>query len=106
MKIGTPKELAAGENRVAMTPESALQLQKLGYDCVIETGAGVKAGFADAAYEEAGVAVVDGPDALWSQADIIAKVQPPSDEEVGRLNADKTLILGTGMSTATFPSTR
>ncbi|MBN9674469.1 Re/Si-specific NAD(P)(+) transhydrogenase subunit alpha [Salipiger bermudensis] len=92
MKIGTPKELAAGENRVAMTPESALQLQKLGYDCVIETGAGVKAGFADAAYEEAGVAVVDGPDALWSQADIIAKVQPPSDEEVGRLSADKTLI--------------
>ncbi len=75
-----------------MTPESALQLQKLGYDCVIETGAGVKAGFADAAYEEAGVAVVDGPDALWSQADIIAKVQPPSDEEVGRLSADKTLI--------------
>lgn len=40
MKIGTPKEIFAGEDRVAMTPASAKDLQKLGYDCVIETGAG------------------------------------------------------------------
>ncbi|WP_286852629.1 hypothetical protein, partial [Leisingera sp. UBA4491] len=44
MLIGTPRELAAGESRVAMTPESAVQLQKLGYDCAIETGAGAAAG--------------------------------------------------------------
>ena len=48
MKIGTPKEVLKGENRVAMTPDSALQLQKLGYDCAIETGAGDNAGFKDA----------------------------------------------------------
>ncbi|WP_170485409.1 hypothetical protein, partial [Ruegeria atlantica] len=40
MKIGTPKEIYGGENRVAMTPDSAVQLQKLGYECLIEKGAG------------------------------------------------------------------
>ena len=54
MKIGTPKELFAGENRVAMTPASALELQKLGHDCVIETKAGEAAGFSDKAYKDAG----------------------------------------------------
>ncbi|MFW8636822.1 NAD(P)(+) transhydrogenase (Re/Si-specific) subunit alpha, partial [Cribrihabitans pelagius] len=57
MKIGTPKEIIPGENRVAMTPDSARQLQKLGYTCAIESGAGAGAGFSDAAYEAAGVEV-------------------------------------------------
>ncbi|MGR3585706.1 MAG: Re/Si-specific NAD(P)(+) transhydrogenase subunit alpha [Pseudooceanicola nanhaiensis] len=92
MKIGTPKEVFEGEARVAMTPDSALQLQKLGHECFIETGAGVRAGFLDSAYEEAGVTVLDSAAALWETADIIAKVRPPSDEEAGRLTADKTLI--------------
>ena len=55
MKIGAPKEIFEGENRVAMTPDSALQLQKLGHECFIEAGAGAQAGFSDAAYEAAGV---------------------------------------------------
>ncbi|WP_370282169.1 Re/Si-specific NAD(P)(+) transhydrogenase subunit alpha [Pseudooceanicola sp.] len=92
MKIGTPKEVFEGEARVAMTPDSALQLQKLGHECFIETGAGVRAGFLDSAYEEAGVTVLDSAAALWETADIIAKVRPPSDEEAGRLTPDKTLI--------------
>ncbi len=57
MKIGSPKETFEGEARVAMTPDSALQLQKLGHECFIESGAGEKAGFSDAAYEAAGVTV-------------------------------------------------
>jgi len=61
VKIGAPKEIFEGENRVAMTPESALQLQKLGHACLIESGAGARAGFSDAAYAAAGVTVV--PDA-------------------------------------------
>ncbi len=92
MKIGTPKELMEGEARVAMTPDSAKMLQKLGYDCAIETGAGDKAGFPDAVYEEAGVEIVKSADALWSGSDIIAKVQPPTDAEVGQLSENKTLI--------------
>src|SRR5210317_1128045 len=92
LKIGTPKEIFAGENRVAMTPDSALQLQKLGYDCIIETGAGANAGFSDATYEAAGVTVVKTAAALWKEADIIAKVRQPETAELKRLTADKTLI--------------
>ncbi|MFV1875464.1 MULTISPECIES: Re/Si-specific NAD(P)(+) transhydrogenase subunit alpha [Nioella] len=92
MKIGAPKEIEAGENRVAMTPDSAVQLQKLGYDCLIEAGAGEKAGFADADYEAAGVSVVKTAAALWKDADIIAKVRIPNETELKRLTADKTLI--------------
>jgi len=92
VKIGTPKEVEAGEARVAMTPDSARQLQKLGHDCLIEAGAGALAGFSDALYEEAGVTVVADAEALWSQADIVAKVNTPTDDELARMNADKTLI--------------
>ncbi|UWQ40201.1 Re/Si-specific NAD(P)(+) transhydrogenase subunit alpha [Leisingera aquaemixtae] len=92
MKIGTPKETYAGENRVAMTPESAVQLQKLGYDCAIETGAGAAAGFSDAAYEAAGVEILKTPAALWKAADIVAKVRQPDAAELKRLAKGKTLI--------------
>ncbi|MCJ7872475.1 Re/Si-specific NAD(P)(+) transhydrogenase subunit alpha [Phaeobacter sp. J2-8] len=92
MKIGTPRELFEGEARVAMTPESAKQLQKLGYDCVVKSGAGAKAGFSDATYEAAGVSVVSDAAALWEQSDIIAKVRQPDTTELGYLTADKTLI--------------
>ncbi len=92
MKIGAPKELAEGENRVAMTPASARDLQKLGHACVIESGAGLAAGFSDAAYEEAGVEVVKTAAALWKAADIVTKVRPPVDAEVKRLRAGQTLI--------------
>lgn len=92
MKIGTPKEVFDGEARVAMTPDSALQLQKLGHECLIETGAGAQAGFSDAAYEAAGVTVVKTAASLWKDADIIAKVRQPETAELKRLSADKTLI--------------
>ena len=92
MKIGTPKEVSAGEARVAMTPDSALQLQKLGYECVVESGAGVAAGFADSLYREAGVKVVKTAAALWKAADIITKVRPPNATEAKRLTDEKLLI--------------
>ncbi|MBT6534406.1 MAG: Re/Si-specific NAD(P)(+) transhydrogenase subunit alpha [Marinovum sp.] len=92
MKIGTPKETFIGEARVAMTPDSALQLQKLGHECLIETGAGQAAGFSDALYKDAGVKIVKTAAALWKAADTIAKVRPPSDTEAKRLTNGKTLI--------------
>lgn len=92
MKIGTPKETFVGEARVAMTPESALQLQKLGHECLIETGAGQAAGFSDAVYKDAGVKVVKTAAALWKAADTIAKVRPPNETEAKRLSDGKTLI--------------
>jgi NAD(P) transhydrogenase subunit alpha len=92
LKIGSPRELFAGEARVAMTPDSALQLKKLGYDCIIESGAGKAAGFSDDAYRVAGVEVVEGAEALYASADVIAKVRPPETVEVERLSSGKTLI--------------
>ncbi|WP_281984166.1 Re/Si-specific NAD(P)(+) transhydrogenase subunit alpha [Thalassorhabdomicrobium marinisediminis] len=92
MKIGTPKETYEGENRVAMTPASARDLQKLGHECVIETKAGLAAGFADADYEAAGVEVVKTAAALWKAADIVAKVRVPNETEMKRLRANQTLI--------------
>ncbi|TCP42967.1 Re/Si-specific NAD(P)(+) transhydrogenase subunit alpha [Rhodovulum marinum] len=92
MKIGAPKEIFEGEARVAMTPDSAAQLQKLGYTCLIETGAGEKAGFADSAYEAAGVEVVHSAAALWQAADIVVKVREPSAAEADHLRRGQTLI--------------
>jgi len=92
VKIGTPKEIFEGEARVAMTPDSARALQKLGHECLVEKGAGLAAGFTDAAYEEAGVTVIGTAAALFKEADVIAKVRPPSETEIKRLNGSKTLI--------------
>ncbi|AQS47722.1 NAD(P) transhydrogenase subunit alpha [Thioclava sp. JM3] len=92
MKIGAPKEIFEGEARVAMTPDSALQLQKLGHECFIETGAGVRAGFTDEAYEAANVTVVKTAAALFKDVDFVIKVRPPSDTEVKRLKPGQTLI--------------
>jgi len=92
VKIGAPKEIFPGENRVAMTPDSALQLQKLGHSCVIETGAGAASGFEDAAYAAAGVEIVPSAEALFAAADVVVKVREATAEEMGRLRPDQTLI--------------
>ena len=92
MRIGTPKEIYEGENRVAMTPDSAVLLQKLGHECFIEAGAGAKAGFSDKSYKDAGVTVAKTAAALWKEVDIIAKVRPPEEVEVKRFRKGQTLI--------------
>ena len=92
MKIGVPKETFAEENRVALTPDSALQLQKLGHECLVETGAGQAAGISDAAYANAGVKLVKSATELFKQADVLAKVRPPSAAEAKKLREGQTLI--------------
>ena len=92
MKIGTPKEVLEGENRVAMTPDSARALQKLGHDCAIETGAGARAGFSNADYEAAGVEIIKTAAQLWKAADVVAKVRPPTETEAKRMRKGQTLI--------------
>ena len=92
MKIGAPKETFEGEARVAMTPDSALQLQKIGHTCFIEAGAGLAAGFTDAAYEAAGVTLVNTAADLFEQVDVVVKVRPPSTAEAGQLRNAQTLI--------------
>jgi len=92
MKIGALKETAPGEARVALTPESAGRLQKLGYDCLVETGAGAAASITDSAFEAAGVTVVASASELWDQADVIIKVREPSLAEINAAPDGKTLI--------------
>ena len=92
MRVGAPKETAPGEARVAMTPESAGRLQKLGYACVIESGAGLAASIPDAAYQAAGVEVVASAAELWAQADVVVKVREPSTAEVEAAPKSRILV--------------
>ncbi len=92
MKIGAPREIFEGENRVAMTPDSALQLQKLGHSCLIESGAGKKAGFSDDAYAAAGVTVVPDAASVFTLADVVVKVRGPEKSEAEMLRKGQTLI--------------
>ncbi len=92
MKIGAPKESFPGEARVAMTPQSAVDLKKLGHACVVETGAGAAAGFSDDAYAAAGVEVLPTAEALWQAADVVVKVRAPDAAEAGRLRTGQVLI--------------
>jgi NAD(P) transhydrogenase subunit alpha len=90
--IGAPKETQDGEKRVALTPQSASALKKLGYASMVEAGAGAAAGFSDAAYSEAGVEVVASPAELWERADIVAKVRAPTSDEVARARSGQILV--------------
>lgn len=90
MRVLIPTERAAGERRVAATPETVARLQKLGFEVAIEAGAGSEAGFDDAAFAAAGAELV-GPDA-WATADVVAKVCPPTSSEVAAMRPGATLI--------------
>ncbi|HEX2451923.1 MAG TPA: Re/Si-specific NAD(P)(+) transhydrogenase subunit alpha [Gemmatimonadales bacterium] len=87
MRIGVPQETAPGERRVALVPESCKKLVQAGYEVAIEAGAGVDAGYADAAYREAGAAVESERAALVGSSDLLLKVGPPARDEVGWLRA-------------------
>jgi len=78
MRIGVPKETAPGERRVALVPESAKKLKQAGYDIAVEAGAGLPAGYPDAAYRDVGITLEPDPAALLGAADVELKVGPPS----------------------------
>ena len=92
MKIGALKEIKPGEARVALTPDSATQIAKLGHECFVESGAGLAAGFSDTLYEAAGVTVVADADALCAATDVVIKVREPELPEIERLREGQTLI--------------
>ena len=92
MKIGVPRETHPGERRVATTPEVAGQLQKLGYDVVVEKDAGAEASFSDEAYKEAGCSIAGSAADIWSGSDIILKVRPPEGDQASGLKDSQTLI--------------
>jgi NAD(P) transhydrogenase subunit alpha len=87
MIIGIPRESHGGETRVAATPQTVGALLKLGYSVVVESGAGAASSFADTAYIEAGAEIGDP----WG-ADIVLKVNAPSDDEIAALRDGATLV--------------
>lgn len=91
MIISIPKESYKGEKRVALTPDSATQIMKLGHELRIEKGAGKLAEYSDADYKEAGVAVVDA-ESIWTSTDVIMKVRGVTDEEADKVAGGTTLI--------------
>jgi len=81
MKIGIPKETAPGETRVAFVPALAAALLRDQHEVLVEAGAGLGAGFSDAQYAAAGVRVIGSAAEVFATADVILKVQPPSETE-------------------------
>ncbi|NEQ50260.1 MAG: Re/Si-specific NAD(P)(+) transhydrogenase subunit alpha [Leptolyngbya sp. SIO3F4] len=99
-RIGIPKEITSGECRVAATPKTVKKLQSLGFDVLVETGAGERAEFSDQAYRDAGCQVVANAIELWQQADIVLKVEPPTHHH--ELNCDETELVHSGQTLISF----
>jgi NAD(P) transhydrogenase subunit alpha len=87
MRVGVPKETAPGERRVALVPDAIAKLE--GISVAVERGAGVPAGFVDAAYEEAGAELVDD---AWEGVDGVIKVAKPTADEVAKLRTGEVLV--------------
>ena len=92
MKIAVPKETVPGERRVALTPEAVAGLVKSKLEVLVETGAGDGAFHSDEAFTQAGARIVPNAAALYSQADIVTKVQKPTLEEVEQLREGTVLV--------------
>ena len=90
MLIGVPRELLDNESRVAATPKTVQQILKLGFEVIVEHDAGFKASFEDQAFAAAGAKIGDVAQ-VW-QADIIFKVNAPTDEEIALIKEGATLV--------------
>jgi NAD(P) transhydrogenase subunit alpha len=91
VKVGIPKETAPGERRVALVPESVARLVSSALEVIVERGAGAASFHSDPAYEQAGARIAPNATGAY-EADVIAKVQRPLEDEVERLRAGQVLI--------------
>ena len=92
MKLGILKERIAGERRVALVPESVGRLVKAGNEVLVERGAGVPSFYADDTYTQAGARIVPDSSGVYAEADLVAKVQRPVTDEVGRLRSGQIVV--------------
>ena len=92
MILAVPKEILDREHRVAITPGNISTLQKLGYEVQIEAKAGESAAMPDQAYVDQGAVIVNEAEKIWTQADVILKVNPPTMQEAGWIREGATLI--------------
>jgi NAD(P) transhydrogenase subunit alpha len=92
MRIGVPREIFLGEKRVATVPDVVTKLVKLGFDVLVEQGAGELADLSDGAYVEAGATIAPSAAELWRGSDIVFKVRAPTADEVALMHEGQTLI--------------
>jgi len=92
VKVGTPKETAPDERRVALVPDTVSRLAAATLEVRVESGAGSEAFITDQAYEQAGAKIVKGPAALIGEADAVLKVQAPSEAEIALFKKGAVLI--------------
>ncbi|WP_284126282.1 alanine dehydrogenase [Parerythrobacter aestuarii] len=91
MRIGCPKEIKNHEYRVGLTPESARELASRGNEVWIQSGAGLGIGATDDEYRAAGARIVDGPDPIFAECEMVVKVKEPQAEERAKLRKDQIL---------------
>jgi NAD(P) transhydrogenase subunit alpha len=91
VKIGVPREIAEGEERVGLVPETVGRLVKEGFEVLVETGAGRDYNL-DENYEEAGATVVEDAGKVYGEADLVVKVASPTEEEVGLMREGQILV--------------
>jgi H+-translocating NAD(P) transhydrogenase subunit alpha len=91
VKVGIPREVAEGERRVGLVPETVGRLVKDGFEVLLESGAGRDYNL-DANYQEAGAKIVEDADGVYGEADIVVKVQSPTEDEIGLLREGQVLI--------------
>ncbi|MES2176564.1 MAG: Re/Si-specific NAD(P)(+) transhydrogenase subunit alpha [Gemmatimonadota bacterium] len=91
MRIAVPLETAPGELRVALTPDSVSRLVKGGHEVRLQAGAGVRAGFPDSTYTDAGASIADAA-SIYADAVLVCRVQPPSPAEVAEMPEGVALL--------------
>ena len=98
--VGIPKEIKIAEHRVAITPDGVRELERIGIDVVIETGAGDGASITDDDFRAAGARIVDTAEEVWAQP-MVVKVKEPLAAEFAHLRPD--LVLFTFLHLAAYP---
>jgi H+-translocating NAD(P) transhydrogenase subunit alpha len=91
MKVGVPKEVAEGERRVGLVPETVGRLVKDGFEVLVESGAGRDYNL-DEDYEEAGAEISESSEEVYGEADVVVKVAPPTEDEIGHMHEGLVIV--------------
>lgn len=92
MRIGVPVEIKPLEGRIALVPEACSDLVRAGHEVFVQSGAGIKSGFADEDFRRAGVKIVPDAAAIYGEAELVVKVKEPLDDDLTHLRSDHLLF--------------
>ncbi len=92
MRVGIPTEIKNNEFRVAITPAGVAELVNRGHEVVVQAGAGEGSAITDADFKAAGAHLINGPERVWAEADLLLKVKEPIEPEYARMRKGQTLF--------------